>query len=191
MKPLDKNQAHRLMAPRLAMLIGSRAPEGEPDLMPATNVTSISNEPEQVAIAIYKEWTTYENLMAADGFTISIPTLDQIDAVWRLGARYSGFKVSSNAEKLEKCGINISDDFSPYGPVGEGSYGWLEARIVAKETFGGDHGVFIGEVSKAARNPELVAEDGKPTKGLSAVFQVAGNLLATNGELIEMEYLSD
>jgi flavin reductase (DIM6/NTAB) family NADH-FMN oxidoreductase RutF len=100
--PLDK--AHRLLAPRIAYLIGTRSPGGDPNLIPVSNVTSISTDPEQVLIAVHHRWATCDNLCEAQGFTLSVPDSSQLEGVWRLGARYSGYRVASRAEKQATCG---------------------------------------------------------------------------------------
>lgn len=46
--------AHRLLAPRIAYLIGTKDKREEPDLIPVSNLTSVSTEPQHVAIAIFK-----------------------------------------------------------------------------------------------------------------------------------------
>jgi flavin reductase (DIM6/NTAB) family NADH-FMN oxidoreductase RutF len=63
----DLRKAHRLLAPRIAYLIGTRAADGTRNLIPVSNVTSISTDPQQLAVAVYKQWETHRTLLAADG----------------------------------------------------------------------------------------------------------------------------
>lgn len=189
METIENDKAHRLLAPRLVALVGSYGPSGEPNLIPASNVTSVSTEPEQVLVAIYKDWQTHENLERGVGFTLSIPNFSQRDAVWRLGDRYSGFRSSSRRDKLDRCGVGIEYGFSEYGPVLAGASGWLECQIEERLNFGGDHGLFVASVIRAARNPQVLDADCKPCGELAAVFQVVSNLLATNSPPVELEFL--
>lgn len=55
------------------------------------NITSDSTEPGMVIVAVYKPWITAENLMTAKGFTISVPHREQLETVWKLGQKYSGY----------------------------------------------------------------------------------------------------
>jgi flavin reductase (DIM6/NTAB) family NADH-FMN oxidoreductase RutF len=53
-------KAHRLLAPRIAYLIGIRDHGGVPNVIPVSNVTSTSTDPQHVLLAVYKQWRTYE-----------------------------------------------------------------------------------------------------------------------------------
>jgi flavin reductase (DIM6/NTAB) family NADH-FMN oxidoreductase RutF len=97
MSALDK--AHRLLAPRIAYLVGTRASDNSPNLIPLSNLTSISTRPQHLALAVCKQWETHKNLHNADGFTVSVPHIGQLEGVWKLGARYSGYPYVNNAEK--------------------------------------------------------------------------------------------
>jgi flavin reductase (DIM6/NTAB) family NADH-FMN oxidoreductase RutF len=77
----DLRKAHRLLSPRIAYLIGTRSRQGVANLIPVSNVTSISTEPQQIAIAVYKKWETHRTLLEAAGFTLSVPHIDQLDGV--------------------------------------------------------------------------------------------------------------
>ena len=74
-----------------AYLVGTRSPDGEANLIPVSNVTSISTDPQLIVIAIYRAWKTYDNLQTTDAFTVSVPTAEQQNGVWKLGARYSRY----------------------------------------------------------------------------------------------------
>ncbi|MGW3282712.1 flavin reductase family protein [Nocardia rhamnosiphila] len=71
--------AHRLLAPRIAYLIGTKDESGVANLIPVSNLTSVSTKPQQVAIAVLKQWRTYENLLNAEGFTVTVPTVAQLE----------------------------------------------------------------------------------------------------------------
>lgn len=58
-------KAHRLLAPRIAYLIGTRDHGGTPNVIPVSNVTSVSTDPQHVLLAVYKQWRTYETLLNA------------------------------------------------------------------------------------------------------------------------------
>src|SRR3954471_9240532 len=103
MDALELAYAHRLLAPRVAYLVGSYSEEGEPNLIPVSNVTSLSTEPQCLIVAIFEEWQTCKNLATSEGFTLCVPRSTQAEAVWKLGARYSGFRVDSRRDKLQRC----------------------------------------------------------------------------------------
>jgi flavin reductase (DIM6/NTAB) family NADH-FMN oxidoreductase RutF len=179
--------AHRLLAPRVAYLVGSRNSDGVDNLIPVSNVTSISTDPQQVVIAIHKNWWTYRTLSSSAGFTISVPTFDHLKAVWRLGARYSRFPATDPAQKMAASGIVSNSQLSTYGPVLADGIGWMECEIIATIDQGGNHGVFVGAVTRAELGREFFLEDGTPID-LTPLMQVSGNLFAKPGLTTRVAY---
>lgn len=177
MSPIES--AHRLLAPRVAYLIGTRALDGAVNLIPVSNLTSISTEPQQIALAAYKQWDTYRNLTNAAGFTISLPHIDQLDGVWRLGAKYSHYPYLSNAEKIADSGLLVDQSACAYGPVLSDGMGWAACRLVERLDFGGDHGVFIGRIEDVHFNPKYFGPEGVPRADLRPVMQITGNIFTT------------
>lgn len=174
-------KAHRLLAPRIVYLIGTRSRDGEPDLIPVSNVTSISTQPQLVVVAVFRDWQTYTNLREAAGFTLSVPSIDHQDGVWRLGARYSRYDYPDRWAKLHACGLALSDDPELAGPILTDGLGWMSCRIVARPDFGGDHGVFIGEITRVEFSSGHFHDDGTPTGDLHPLMQVTGNRFTTSG----------
>lgn len=183
--------AHRLLAPRIAYLIGTKDENGTANLIPVSNLTSVSTKPQQVAIAVLKQWRTYENLLTADGFTVTVPTFEQLESVWKLGARYSKYPVVDPIEKLASCGLELDRDASPYGPVVPSGIGSLSCRVVARIDLNGDHGITVGEVEQVWFNPEYLTTEGKPKSTTHPLMQQTGNLFKTStGSAIAVEYYS-
>ncbi|MBF6278306.1 hypothetical protein A5789_04120 [Nocardia sp. 852002-51101_SCH5132738] len=181
--------AHRLLAPRIAYLIGTKDENGTANLIPVSNLTSVSTKPQQVAIAVLKQWKTYENLLTADGFTVTVPTIEQLDSVWKLGARYSNFPAADPTEKLASCGLELDHDASPYGPIAPSGIGSLSCRVVARIDLNGDHGITVGEVEQVRFNREYLTADGKPKTATHPLMQQTGNLFMTSAEAaVAVEY---
>ncbi|MCP2280113.1 flavin reductase family protein [Nocardia amikacinitolerans] len=174
--------AHRLLAPRIAYLIGTRGENGAPNLIPVSNLTSVSTKPQQVAVAVYKEWKTHQNLRTAAGFTVSVPTFDQLDGVWKLGARYSKFPITEPADKLSASGLALDYTSSSYGPVMPSGLGWMACRIVARLDLGGDHGLAIGEVEQVWFNADYLTPDGVPHNVTHPLMQQTGNQFITTAD---------
>lgn len=178
--PTDK--AHRLLAPRIAYLIGSQSTDGESNVIPVSNVTSASTSPEQVLLSILKEWQTYENLLHGDGFTLSVPRDEQKLGVWKLGARYSRYDYPSRTRKLEACGLRFVHDV--FGPALADGYGWMACRIIERLDFGGDHGVFLGAVESVHFSAATFAGDGTPFSVLQPTMQITGNQFTTTADAV-------
>ncbi|WP_280398074.1 flavin reductase family protein [Nocardia carnea] len=181
--------AHRLLAPRIAYLIGTKDENKIANLIPVSNLTSVSTKPQQVAIAVLKQWRTYKNLLMADGFTVTVPTIQQLESVWKLGARYSKFSVVDPVEKLASCGLELDRDASPYGPVVPSGIGSLSCRVVARIDLNGDHGITVGEVEQVWFNREYLTAEGKPKAATPPLMQQTGNLFTTSAEaLVSVDY---
>jgi flavin reductase (DIM6/NTAB) family NADH-FMN oxidoreductase RutF len=183
-----RDKAHRLLAPRIAYLIGTRAADHTPNLIPVSNLTSISTEPQQVALAVYKKWETHRNLRDANGFTVSVPHISQLEGVWKLGARYSRYPYAHNAEKIIASGLSVDHDTSPYGPIVVSGIGWVGCRIVARLDFGGDHGVYVGPIEQVHFNPQFLTSDGTPRGDARPVMQITGNTFTTAADTHTIPY---
>lgn len=178
MSALDK--AHRLLTPRIAYLIGTRASDNSPNLIPVSNLTSISTQPQQIALAVYKQWETHMNLGNTDGFTVSVPHIHQLEGVWKLGAKYSHYLYTDNAEKIAASGLAVDCDTSLYGPVLTDGMGWAVCQVVAKLDFDGDHGLFVGQIEHVYFNPTYLNPDGTPRGDAHPVMQITGNTFTTS-----------
>lgn len=188
MRSGNLRKAHRLLAPRVAYLIGTRSVRGESNLIPVSNVTSISTDPQLITLAVFRKWMTFENLVNASAFTLSVPKVEQLPGVWQLGARYSRFRFESTAEKMIASGLSILDPDDLPAPVLEDGLGWLACRMVQQVDVNGDHGVFIGEVTRVAFDGRSFDSEGMPTAPLHPLMQVTGNRFTTSGETTTIEY---
>ncbi|MGL5826098.1 MAG: flavin reductase, partial [Nocardioides sp.] len=139
-------------------------------------------------IAVHKEWETYRNLKAAEGFTASVPHISQLEGVWKLGAKYSGYPQLTTVEKMRSCGLSIDNDRSPYGPVLIDGLGWMTCQIVSRLDFGGDHGAFVGQLEAVVFNPRYLTTDGTPKDDARPVMQVTGNLFTTANDTQTIPY---
>ncbi|MGC8556272.1 MAG: flavin reductase family protein [Conexivisphaera sp.] len=116
--------------------VTARGSEGYAALT-ATSVTSVSLRPPLMVVAVARESRSYRALIAADHFIISM-----------LGAGPRGERASSvlaesrdPEEKLKLVGYRDT----PWGPVVEGSIGYLALRRYSS-CAGGDHELILGEV---------------------------------------------
>lgn len=184
------NKAHRVLAPRVAYLIGTRATDDSPNLIPVSNLTSISTEPQQVMLAVYKQWQTHKNLRDGDGFTVSVPHFDQLEGVWTLGAKYSRYPYVSNTAKIAASGLFVDHDASPYGPIVADGIGWATCRIIAKLDFDGDHGIYVGQIEHVNFNPQYLNSDGTPRGDVRPLMQITGNLFTTSADTRTIAYFA-
>ena len=151
-------------------------------------MTSVSVEPELIAVAVLKQWDTFSNLMTADGFTLSVPRLSHLEGVWKLGSRYSRYPYDDSAEKLRDCGLALSDPSDRPGPVLTDGLGWMECRTIHRLDSIGDHGLFIGEIRHVEFDESAYSPQGDPTGQLRPLMQVTGNLFTTGSDLVQTPY---
>lgn len=178
---------HRILAPRLVVTIGTVSPEGRKNIIPINNITSISTEPSMVIIAVYKPWITAENLQTAEAFTVSVPHRKQLELIWKLGQKYSGY--TSDKEKVEEFKDDLDLTFSKHGPVVKDALGWIEYKIVERpKDAGGNHYLVIGEYTKAKVNPAYYGEGIVPKGNPKPFMQWESNTFAEASDLFSIDY---
>jgi flavin reductase (DIM6/NTAB) family NADH-FMN oxidoreductase RutF len=184
------DKIHRILAPRLVVTIGTTAPSGRKNIIPINNITSISTEPSMVIIAVYNPWITAENLKTAEAFTVSVPHREQLDLIWKLGQKYSGY--NSGEDKIKEFKDSLDLDFSEYGPVVKDALGWIEYKIVNRpKDVGGNHYMVIGEYSKAKVNPRYYDKEISPKGNPKPFMQWERNHFVEASDVFSVDYFND
>jgi flavin reductase (DIM6/NTAB) family NADH-FMN oxidoreductase RutF len=181
-------KAHRLLAPRIAYLIGTRDRNGTTNVIPVSNVTSVSTDPQHVLLAVYKQWRTHDVLLDTAGFTLSVPLISHLAGAWILAAKYSHYPVASPREKITASGLIFNYDASPYGPVLADSIGWMDCHVTERIDLGGDHGLIVGRAQQVWFNPEFLDPEGIPHTQTSPLMQVTGNRFTTVTQIQQVPY---
>ena len=185
---IDLSAAHRVLAPRLVLLVGTQSSAGVGNCIPVSNVTSVSTAPEAVAVAVYHEWQTAQNLLAASGFTMSLPSASQLPLLWQLGAKYSGYANVAKSAKMEEFHEQLDWGFSSYGPVLIGAIAWFECVIERRVTDLGDHYLVIGVVTRVVADPEVYDPLGDSPHVPEPVMQWTRNHFTTPGPLLDLDF---
>lgn len=138
-------------------------------------------------IAVYKPWITAENLKTTEGFTISVPSRPQLELIWKLGQKYSGYH--SGKDKIEEFKDRLDVEFSKYGPVLKNALGWLECKIVDRPNdAGGDHLLVIGQYTRAMVNPNYYNEEISPKNNPKPLMQWERNNFAEASDVFSIDY---
>ncbi|HET9850595.1 MAG TPA: flavin reductase family protein [Candidatus Saccharimonadales bacterium] len=181
---------HRILAPRLVVMIGTTSEDGRKNIIPINNITSISTDPGLCLIAVHYPWITTKSLKTAKGFTVSVPAKDQLDLIWKLGQKYSGYQ--SSQEKIEEFAGQLDMSFSAYGPVLKNALGWIECGIVDRpKDVGGNHLMVIGKYIKAAINDQYFTQEISPKNNPEPIMQWEGNNFSAAGEVFSIDYFKD
>lgn len=189
MKPVT-DKLHRILAPRLVVTIGTVGSNGRQNIIPINNITSISTDPGMVIIAVYKPWITAENLKTAKGFTVSVPHREQLELIWKLGQKYSGY--DSGKDKIEEFQKELDLDFSEHGPVLKDALGWLECEILdLSNDSGANHLLVIGKFSKATVNPKYYDDEISPIDNPKPFMQWERNNFAEASDIFSIDYFKD
>ena len=181
---------HRILAPRLVVLVGSTSKDARKNIIPINNITSISTDPGMALIAVHSPWITADNLKTAKGFTISLPSKDQLDLIWKLGQKYSGY--SSGLEKFEEFEDELDTKFSDYGPVLKNALGWIECEIVDRpKDVGGNHLMVIGKYIRAAVDQRHYTEEISPVGNPKPIMQWERNNFSEASDIFNIDYFKD
>jgi flavin reductase (DIM6/NTAB) family NADH-FMN oxidoreductase RutF len=181
------DKLHRILAPRLVVTIGTTSPDGRKNIIPINNITSISTDPGMAIIAVYKPWITADNLKIAKGFTVSVPHRPQLELIWKLGQKYSGY--DSGKDKIEEFKDELDLDFSEYGPVLKNAVGWLECKIIdLPKDVGGNHLLVIGQFTKAMVNPDYYNEEISPKGNPKPFMQWERNNFVEASDIFSIDY---
>lgn len=185
-----KEKLHRILAPRLIVAIGTVSENGRKNIIPINNITSISTNPGMVLIAVYYPWITADNLKTAKGFTISVPSKDQLELIWKLGQKYSGY--NSGLDKIEEFKNDLDMSFSAHGPVLKDGLGWIECEITdrPKDT-GGNHLMVIGKYTKAAVNEKYYTKENNPIGNPKPIMQWERNNFSEASDVFSIDYFKD
>lgn len=184
------NKIHRMLAPRLVVLVGTTSKDGRKNIIPINNITPVSVDPSMVLIAVYKKWITAETLKTTSGFTISIPHKDQLDLVWKLGQKYSGY--NSGKDKIEEFKQDLDLNFFPFGPVLNDALGWIEYEVIdLPKDPGTDHLLVIGKVTKAVANPKYYDNEIVPIGNPKPFMQWTGNKFAEASDIFSTDYFTN
>lgn len=184
------DKIHRILAPRLVVLIGTKSKDGRQNIIPINNITSVSTESSMVIIAVYKEWITANNLETTKAFTVSVPHRKQLELVWKLGQKYSGY--NSGKDKIEEFKENLDFNFSTYGPVLKDALGWVEYQIVERPgDAGGNHLMIIGKYTKAMVNPKFYNKEISPKGNPKPFMQWERNSFAEASDIFDIDYFKD
>ncbi len=184
------NKIHRILAPRIVVTIGTVSPDQRKNIIPINNITSVSVEPSMVLVAVYKPWITAKNLRTAKAFTVSVPHREQLELIWKLGRKYSGYK--SRKDKIEEFKDELDLEFSEHGPVIVNALGWVEYEIVERpKDAGADHYLVIGKATKAKVNPTYYDGEINPKGNPKPFMQWERNHFAEASDIFTIDYFND
>lgn len=140
LKVVVKDKFYLTLHPRPAYVIGSGSYEGRMNLMAASWVMPVSEEPPRVCLALDKESYTWELIRETEEFTVNVLSEEYTDKIYYVGSR-SGRDV----DKVKSSGFKMVKGKVVSAPIVEDSIAVLECKLY-KTIDCGDTVLVIGDV---------------------------------------------
>ncbi len=156
-----------LVYPTPVFIVGTYDAAGKPNVMAVAWGGICCSKPPCVAISVRKATYTYGNLVERKAFTVSVPSVDHVEA-----ADYIGIASGRDADKFAATGLTPVRSESVDAPyVGEFPL-VLECKVVHVAELG-LHTQFVGEILDVKVEEGCLDADGKPSVELVRPFSWA------------------
>jgi len=164
---------YRVLHPRPAYLIVSGR-DDDVNIMAASWVMPISEEPWTVGLALDRETYTYGLVKKYGEFTVNVVTIDELDLVYYVG-HVSRYEV----DKIRERGIELEPSREVSTPHYKGAIGYLECRVDRMIPVG-EVDLVIGEVLAAYADKDLFTRYGWDLRRAKILMQNIGRGFTTN-----------
>ena len=159
--------ARSVVYPTPVFIVGTYDSEGKPNVMAVAWGGICCSDPPCVAIAVRKATYTYGNLAVRKAFTVSVPSVDHVEA-----ADFFGIASGRDVDKLAAAGLTpVRSDLVDAPYVGEFPL-VLECKVVHVAELG-LHTQFVGQILDVKVEQGCLNGDGKPTVELLRPFSWA------------------
>ena len=155
---LPLENAHRLIAPRIAYIVTTVDEKGRVNAGSFSNLTSVSTEPERVVLGVYKDWDTIKNIRKTREFVVNVPSKHLLDKVWECGDKYAGNPIPYGVDELKIAGLTELPSEKIRPPRVAECFGHLECKVVWIKDVG-DHYLVLGEVVAASFTKGVLDKD--------------------------------
>jgi flavin reductase (DIM6/NTAB) family NADH-FMN oxidoreductase RutF len=172
--------ARTLVYPTPVFVVGTYDAAGKPNVMAVAWGGICCSKPPCVAISVRKATYTYGNLVERKAFTVSVPSVDHVEA-----ADYFGIASGRDADKFAATGLTpVRSELVDAPYVGEFPL-VLECKVVHVAELG-LHTQFVGEILDVKVEAGCLDADGKPSVELVRPFSwaPAENKYYAIGELL-------
>ena len=167
-----------ILHPRPAYLIVTRRPDGGYNVMAASWVSPISEEPPLVALAIGKESYTHELIRETKEFTINFVGEEHADMVYKAGT-LSGRRV----DKWKLLGLEPLESKKISVPGIRGCYGFLECYL-ENMVDAGECSLFIARIVASHVKRDLYTRYGWDLKRAKILLHLRGRAFVLPGKLV-------
>ncbi|MHA1506588.1 MAG: flavin reductase family protein [Candidatus Asgardarchaeia archaeon] len=175
---IDLRKAHRLLHPKLVVLVTSCDENGKTNVMTAAWCMPASLEPPLVAVAIGHGRYTHELIEKSGEFVINIPELNLLKEVHSCGI-FSGREI----DKLEGFKIITDPSKNLRTKIIRGCVAHLECKLWSSIN-AGDHTIYLGRILDAYVNPLKVNPNTSmyDLKVTRLIYHLGSNIYTTTKE---------
>lgn len=172
-------KANRLYCPQLVGLVTTLDSNGKPNIATFAWITSVSFDPEMIAICLSSKRYTYECIKYSREFVINLPTVGILKEVWFCGT-HSGRDV----DKFKETGLTPINSKQLNAPRVKECIAHLECRLTKSSEIG-DHIALVGKVvAKSCDSGAIVDGTLDPTV-VKPVFHLGGSKFTTAGKILD------
>lgn len=177
---IDPSDYH-VLHPRPAYLIVSRSRDGVLNVMAASWVMPVSEEPPYIILSIERGNKTHENILDTKEFTINIVGEEHVNIVYKAGT-VSGRKIN----KWEMLGLKPAPSKYISVPGIQGSYGYIEC-VVSNIFRAGECDLFMCEPKAIHVRSDLYEKYGWNLRKARILLHMRGRVFVVPGKLIFAE----
>lgn len=148
--------AHTVLHPHPVLLVGSYGEKGRANVMTASWAGICCSRPPCVAVALRQATLTYHNILAAEAFTVGIPSVHQVREV-----DYVGVVSGRDVDKFERTGWTAVRSDLVNAPYVAECPVVLECTLVQAIDLG-LHTQFIGEIRDIKADDTVIGKGNLP-----------------------------
>lgn len=167
-----------VLHPRPVYLVVSRSRDGKLNVMAASWVTPVSDEPFLLAISIWKGSLTHQYISDVKEFTVNVPSEKHVEIVYKAGTM-SGRSV----DKMSVLGLRTVKSTKIGTPGLEGMLGFLECKVVSEVDLG-ESTLFIARVEAIHVIGELFTKYGWDLSKARVLMHNSGRGFTIPGKLV-------
>ncbi len=174
---------YKPLHPRPVYLIVSGKLGRKLNIMAASWVMPVSEEPLRIAIAVERETYTYELIEEYKEFTVNVVDARLLDKVWKAGT-ISG----RNRDKIRELGLELEDPLRVNVPGIKGALAIIECRVWSYVD-SGEVRLYVADVLSVRVDPEYYNERyGWDIRKASILMHLTGRAFTTPGRLLLVGY---
>jgi flavin reductase (DIM6/NTAB) family NADH-FMN oxidoreductase RutF len=166
---VNLNIAHRLVHPMHTVLVSAVGKAGKPNITTVAWAMPTSGNPPLLAISIAPGRHTHTLIEESREFTVNIPTLEILKAVYACGSL-----TGRSFDKFKKANLTSIPGKKIKAPAIQECIAHLECEVDGEFTTG-DHTIFIGKILLAYADLGAFTESGYDLKRSHLLYHAGGN----------------